>query len=588
MPSSESKPRLAFRVGVTGKRELSPAQEAELRPRLAETLSVIKATLENESTRAQGAYSEESPILWAISPLAEGADRLFAEEALKLGYELQVPLPFLRDEYKKDFHAPDSCPEFDRLVAKATAVFEVEGETDFAGVHLPAAYETVGHLVVDHCDLLIAIWDGEPAKGNGGTAHVMEMARHRGIPVVCFGIGAAADTPLDTDAIIHAVRPPWLAFEELARTTEPGSAGQSRVPGSLEGRAGPVRASKKPGAPDANGSYLETASSKKPMLRTLWSWFFKLMSFGAKLPKVWPESIPPSDLKPRYERMDAIATRLSGLYRGAFLLNYTLGLCAVFFALLGYADEERAKYWLWSELAAILIVAALIVSIHRRRWHFRSVDCRYLTEQFRILCYIDQLGLTAPPLRLSAHQLNSDVQKSWMEWRLRGLLRERPLPQVKLTIAEARRYYEDVVDDLIQDQIVYHARNKETMEKVEKRLDRLGWFFVGVAAAACLLHFHFPPSSQVARWLTLCAAGFPAAASACHAIGSQGEFRRLSARSEAMHSGLKAIRDKMEQLSRSGRLSPATLRQECVALAALMIEEVVDWQILYRKPVPPG
>ena len=35
-----------------------------------------------------------------------------------------------------------------------------------------------------------------------------------------------------------------LAFEELARTTEPGSAGNSRVPGRLEGLAGPVRAFK--------------------------------------------------------------------------------------------------------------------------------------------------------------------------------------------------------------------------------------------------------------------------------------------------------------------------------------------------------
>src|SRR5580658_8249021 len=34
------------------------------------------------------------------------------------------------------------------------------------------------------------------------------------------------------------------ASEELARTTEPDSAGQSRVPGSLEGRVGPVRAVK--------------------------------------------------------------------------------------------------------------------------------------------------------------------------------------------------------------------------------------------------------------------------------------------------------------------------------------------------------
>jgi hypothetical protein len=43
------------------------------------------------------------------------------------------------------------------------------------------AYRRVGHYVVDHCDLLIAIWDGQPARGRGGTADIVQYAldRHR-------------------------------------------------------------------------------------------------------------------------------------------------------------------------------------------------------------------------------------------------------------------------------------------------------------------------------------------------------------------------------------------------------------------------
>jgi len=260
----------------------------------------------------------------------------------------------------------------------------------------------------------------------------------------------------------------------------------------------------------------------------------------------------------------------------------------VFFALLGYADEERATYWLWSELATIVFLAILFISLRRNRWHFRSVDCRYLAEQCRVLCYIDRLGLTAPQLRLPAHQPHSDVQKSWMEWTLKCLLREQPLPSLDLTIAEAKRYYKEVIYDLIQGQIVYHERNMASLEKVENRLDSLGGLFVVIAAIACLLHFAFDHRSPVAPWLTLCAAGFPAAAAACHAICSQGEFRRLSMRSEAMHATLRALHDRLEGLANSKRLTPCVLRRECETLAALMIEEVTDWQILYRKPVPPG
>ncbi len=36
----------------------------------------------------------ELPALRLISPLAEGSDRIAAECALRLGYELQCPLPF--------------------------------------------------------------------------------------------------------------------------------------------------------------------------------------------------------------------------------------------------------------------------------------------------------------------------------------------------------------------------------------------------------------------------------------------------------------------------------------------------------------
>ncbi len=38
----------------------------------------------------------------------------------------------------------------------------------------------VGHYVLDNCDVLIAIWDGEPSRGQGGTAEIVEKARAMG------------------------------------------------------------------------------------------------------------------------------------------------------------------------------------------------------------------------------------------------------------------------------------------------------------------------------------------------------------------------------------------------------------------------
>ena len=38
--------------------------------------------------------------------------------------------------------------------------------------------------MVDRCDVLIAVWDGEPARGPGGTAEIVAYALERGRPIV--------------------------------------------------------------------------------------------------------------------------------------------------------------------------------------------------------------------------------------------------------------------------------------------------------------------------------------------------------------------------------------------------------------------
>jgi hypothetical protein len=39
---------------------------------------------------------------------------------------------------------------------------------------------TAGRTVADRCDLLLAVWDGQPAAGLGGTADVVSHATYRG------------------------------------------------------------------------------------------------------------------------------------------------------------------------------------------------------------------------------------------------------------------------------------------------------------------------------------------------------------------------------------------------------------------------
>src|ERR1017187_8155575 len=142
MPIDDFRARLAFRVGVTGHRDLNAETCQALRPRVRARLEQIKHLAEQAAKESQGVYDDDAPaILRAISPLAEGADRIFAEEALELGYELECPLPFHRQEYRTDFTDEVSKRQFDDLLARAKGVvFELDGTRKDA----PAAYALVG------------------------------------------------------------------------------------------------------------------------------------------------------------------------------------------------------------------------------------------------------------------------------------------------------------------------------------------------------------------------------------------------------------------------------------------------------------
>ena len=146
------------------------------------------------------------------------------------------------------------------------------------------------------------------------------------------------------------------------------------------------------------------------------------MSWGVPPPE-WPPEKTENPFEVYYRAVGEPARRVAGLYyRGAFLVSYTLGVFAVLLALL---DSVTGSYrWLVGEVAAIAGVFWLVTWVRRSRWHSRTIDYRYLAEQFRVLRYLFPLGLTAPHRHMPAHHQHADVRASWMDWRLWAVLRQ--------------------------------------------------------------------------------------------------------------------------------------------------------------------
>ena len=66
------------------------------------------------------------------------------------------------------------------LMKRASCLLELPGHSE----RLLDAYVMTGRATVSHCDLLVAVWDGLPPRGRGGTGEVVQFAITRGTAVV--------------------------------------------------------------------------------------------------------------------------------------------------------------------------------------------------------------------------------------------------------------------------------------------------------------------------------------------------------------------------------------------------------------------
>ena len=119
--------------------------------------------------------------LSVCSALAEGADRIVASAGLACNLPLQVWLPFAREDYQRDFVSVTARQEFTALLEQAQQVKALCFDYQH---HRNSGYVAVGEQLVHVADVLIAIWDGQPARGAGGTAEVVQGAIDKGIPVI--------------------------------------------------------------------------------------------------------------------------------------------------------------------------------------------------------------------------------------------------------------------------------------------------------------------------------------------------------------------------------------------------------------------
>lgn len=159
------------RIGVTGHRFLAEIPK-------------LQASVDQALARIDAIFPRQP---WAIlSSLAEGADRLVVERVLlyKPDACLIVPLPLTQAEYLEDFETKASRAQFLSLLGLAAEVIPPpEASSRSEG------YWAAGKYMLEHCDVLVTLWDGQGAQGQGGTGEMVAIARQRHLPLAWIHCG---------------------------------------------------------------------------------------------------------------------------------------------------------------------------------------------------------------------------------------------------------------------------------------------------------------------------------------------------------------------------------------------------------------
>jgi hypothetical protein len=142
-------------AGITGHREL-------------ENIDWIRTTMQE--------IIKEMKINYGITCLATGADELFAETLRQKNISYSAVIPCRN--YETTF---ETTALKDFLFSKNNASKLIELKNNQPS---EKAFNEAGKTVVDNSEILIAVWNGEEAKGLGGTADIVEYAKSKNKKII--------------------------------------------------------------------------------------------------------------------------------------------------------------------------------------------------------------------------------------------------------------------------------------------------------------------------------------------------------------------------------------------------------------------
>ena len=589
----------ALTVGVTGHRlgGLADARRAAIGDEIALALEAVEREALAVFSREAGLFAPVPPVLTLVSPLAEGADQMAAEAGLARGWRLQTVLPFDRATYARDFPEPEAMARFTSLLERSDCVLELPGDADDDA----EAYMAAGRATIAHCDVLIAVWDGRPPRGRGGTAEVVHLAVAQGMPVIHI--------PADGDQPMGLL---WSGFDPNVVTRGGDDRGVRRPfgPGLLGRMIGALLTP--PPVSDERIFYHRFLDEKVRRVRGRIEYPLLLMIAGVSRLKSshWRESKCAAAIDAEWQRFSTECSgkhgvsasldllehayswsdRLAGYYaqnfRSGHIFNFVLAASAVLLGLSSFALPASM-----TEVAVAEFAVALAVIFNTRfgvshEWHRRWLDYRQLAERLRPLRSLKLLGLAAPD---APGSITNPVPRRWIDWYAAGVWRAMGCPNGAIDQAKAAKLAEAISCHEIQPQIAYHEATARQIDKLDRRLAGLAtilFVLTLVATASVIILLQVDPQwvSRMSNWLTFLSAGFPAVGTAIFGIRFQGDFGGSAERSRSTAQTLRTIEAQIETARREGGGGDLARSADLFEQSArAMLADLDEWRLVNQQ-----
>jgi hypothetical protein len=221
--------------------------------------------------------------------------------------------------------------------------------------------------VVDECDVLVAIWNGDKAKGVGGTAEIVEYARQvrRSLVWIDSQTGEIKDERYEPRL--------FKAFaHHIAFNAEKLNAKQMMAEGER-------RFAKLSQQAEKTGLDLSLIDSLR------------------------------QTLLPDFVRATMLAARYQKRYLNAGTWVYILAATSVATVTVAIVVTDRKGFLagenlIWLEVVQIAIIMLLLALSGFRGWHRKWIDYRFLAERLRAAMFLFVAGIACDPPMPLGHQ----------------------------------------------------------------------------------------------------------------------------------------------------------------------------------------